>query len=111
MKSTELISLFALDTSFIESQNFLAGRLLRNVGDMGRKNYIKIYITDIVYREVLSRFTKRLLEEENKIISVKKTIEYHIRVLKNFEDYAAYFTLPELDRAKLIEQFKKDFDE
>jgi len=111
MKSTELIRLFALDTSFIESQNFLAGRLLRNLGDMGRKNYVKIYITDIVYREVLSRFTKRLSEEENKILSVKKTIESHIRVLKNFEDYAAYFTLPELDRAKLIEQFKKDFDE
>ncbi|PWS32634.1 PIN domain-containing protein [Pedobacter paludis] len=111
MKSTELIRLFALDTSFIESQNFLAGTLLRNLGDMGRKNYIKIYITDIVYREVLSRFTKRLLEEESKILSVKKTIESHIRVLKNFEDYAAYFTLPELDRAKLIEQFKKDFDE
>lgn len=111
MKSTELTRLFALDTSFIESQNFLAGRLLRNLGDMGRKNYIKIYFTDIVYREVLSRFAKRLLEEENKIISVKKTIESQIRVLKNFEDYAAYFTLPELDTAKLTEQFKKDFDE
>ncbi len=111
MKSTELIRLFALDTSFIESQNFLAGRLLRNLGDMGRKNYIKIYITDIIYREVLSRFEKRLLEEGNKIDSVKKTIESHIRVLKNFEDYAAYFTLPELDIAKLIDQFKKDFDE
>lgn len=110
MKSTELTRLFALDTSFIESQNFLAGRLLRLLGDMGRKNYIKIYITDIVYREVLSRFAKRLLEEENKIISVKKTIESQIRVLKNFEDFAAYFTLPELDTSKLIDQFKKDFD-
>ena len=67
MTSTEQIRKFALDTSFIESQNFLAGRLLRNLGDMGRKNYVKIYITDIVYREVLSRFAKRLLEEKNKI--------------------------------------------
>ncbi|WP_431295498.1 PIN domain-containing protein [Pedobacter sp. P26] len=40
----------------------------------------------------------------------KKTIA-QIRVLKNFNDYAAYFTLPELDRAKLIDQFRKDFDE
>lgn len=111
MKSTELIRLFALDTSFIESQNFLAGKLLRNLGDMGRKNYVKIYITDIVYREVLSRFSKRLLEEETKINSVKKTIESHVRVLKNFDDYAAYFTLPELDTAKLNDQFRKDFDE
>jgi|GEM_PF-2508080 len=111
MKSTELIRLFALDTSFIESQNFLAGKLLRNLGDMGRKNYVKIYITDIVYREVLSRFEKRLLEEDGKIASVKKTIESQIRVLKNFEDYSAFFTLPELDTDKLINKFKQDFDE
>ncbi|WP_231425057.1 PIN domain-containing protein [Pedobacter sp. Leaf250] len=110
MKSTEPIRHFALDTSFIESQNFLAGRLLRNLGDMGKKGYVKIYITDIVYREVLSRFAKRLLEEENKIHSVKKTIESHIRVLKNFDDYAAYFTLPELDTNKLTGQFKEEFD-
>lgn len=111
MKSTELIRLFALDTSFIESQNFLAGTLLRNLGDMGRKNYVKIYMTDIIYREVLSRFEKRLLEEGSKIDSVKKTIESHVRVLKNFSDYAAFFTLPELDMARLTDQFKRDFDE
>ncbi|WP_431293398.1 hypothetical protein [Pedobacter sp. P26] len=74
MKSTESIRLFALDTSFIESQNFLGGKLLKNLADMGKEKHVKIYITDIVYREVLSRFAKRLLEEESKIITVKKRL-------------------------------------
>jgi hypothetical protein len=110
MKTTSSITHFALDTSFIEGQNFLAGKQLYHLASLGRKEAIKVYITDIIYREVISRFENRLIEEEKKIESVKKTIESHVRVLKNFEDYTAYFTLPEIATATLMEKFQLEFD-
>ncbi|MEO6728419.1 MAG: PIN domain-containing protein [Candidatus Dojkabacteria bacterium] len=105
-----IIRNIALDTSFIEAQNFLAGRILYDLADLGRKRVASIYLTDIVYREALARFGKRVTEEDNKIKSVKKTIHSSVRVLKNFEDYKCYFTLPELNLPALIEDFKLKFD-
>jgi hypothetical protein len=93
---------FALDTSFIIAQNFLAGTLIINLGKMGKKEELKIYITDIIYREVLVRFELRLAEEAGKI--------NQLRILKNFDDLAESFQLTELQLAELNLRFKKDFD-
>ncbi|WP_316800202.1 PIN domain-containing protein [Pedobacter frigidisoli] len=100
----------ALDTSFIEGQNFLAGNILYNIADLGKKGIANIYITDIVYREVLARFSTRILEENNKINSVRKTIHGSLRVLKNFADYKEYFTLPEINLETIRQDFKGRFD-
>jgi len=87
MGNSTIIRNIALDTSFIEGQNFLAGRILYDLADLGQRHLANIYMTDIVYMEVLARFNKRITEEDGKMQSVKKTIESHIRVLKNFKNY------------------------
>lgn len=109
--SDKIITHIALDTSFIESQNFLAGKLLYDLGDLGEKKYAHIYLTDIVYREVLSRFKTRVSEEDTKIRQVKKTINSNIRVLKNFDNYSSFFSLPMLDMDQVIREFKQKFDD
>jgi len=109
--SDQIFNNIALDTSFIEAQNFLAGKLLYDLADLGAKKYASIYITDIVYREVLARFASRVNEEDSKIKQVKKTIASSLRVLKNFDDYQNYFTLPTLDEDQVINEFKEKFDQ
>jgi hypothetical protein len=44
-----------LDTSFIESQNFLEGHKFRELGNLNRLGEIKLLISEIVYKEVVIR--------------------------------------------------------
>jgi hypothetical protein len=99
-----------LDTSFIEGQNFLDGTILTVLKDISRKRWADLFITDIVYNEVLSRFRKRLIIEEDKAKNIQNQINDNLKVLKNAKVYKAYFELPKVDVDAACVNFKVDFD-
>jgi predicted nucleic acid-binding protein len=100
----------SIDTSFFESQNFLAGSKLMELSNLYKDNLISLYITDIVYKEVLSRFSKNIKEAEEKIKKPKKLLEVSASILRNFSDFDFYFKFPEIEITKLQNQFKLKFD-
>jgi hypothetical protein len=100
-----------LDTSFIVSQNFLSGTLINEYGKKSKDGTIKLFITDITYREVLSQFKQSLIKAEEGIKKPKTLLEGHAKILKNFEHMKGYFTWPEVDVSKLFEEFRQNFDD
>lgn len=101
----------SLDTSFIEGQNFLNGSSIKELGRLSKKGTIKLFITDITYREVISRFTKNLITAEEKIKKPKREFDNHARVLRNFYEFRHIFELPEINTKKLLKEFRKNFDQ
>lgn len=100
-----------IDTSAFIKENFTVSRSFQQLLELAAKNEINLIITDIVYREVLSNQAKQL---EEALLTMKKT--YNIRnkegrVLRCYEDLEALFVYPDLDKEKLIAQFRKAFDE
>ena len=75
----------SFDTSFIESQNFLHGSKLKELTRLAHNGTIKLFITDITYREILARFKKNLQTADEKIKKPQRDIEINSRVLRNFK--------------------------
>ncbi len=74
----------ALDTNFIESQNFLAGSKLKNITDLVSNNTAVIHITDIVYKEVISRFKKRIKDSADNYDKPRKLLSSKVMIGKPF---------------------------
>ena len=100
----------SLDTSFIEGQNFLHGSSINELGRLSGNETVNLFITDITYREIISRFNKNLLTAEEKIKKPKREFESNARILRNFEEFNSAFELPEIDINKLLNQFREKFD-
>lgn len=100
----------SLDTSFIESQNFLAGSKIKELPIICKKSKIKLFITDIIYREILYRFKNNLNQTEEKTKKPKDLLSNHAKLLRNFEEYSGYFNLPSIDIEDLFHRFKSVFD-
>ncbi|MFD2246649.1 PIN domain-containing protein [Pontibacter ruber] len=96
----------AIDTSYIESQNFLKGKAINEFARLCKVDVIQIYITDITYNEVLARFKKNL----NPLKSFK-SFKDSIRILKNIDSYDAIFDMPEFDKEALSKSFKESWDD
>ncbi|RKR84111.1 hypothetical protein BDD43_4338 [Mucilaginibacter gracilis] len=99
-----------LDTSFIEGQNFLEGIVFGDLKKISRKRWGHLFITDIVYREVFSRFRQRLITEAEKSRNIQNLIENQLKTLKNSEAYKAFFNLPTVDLDAACAAFKVKFD-
>ena len=84
----------SLDTNFFISQNFLDGYLIKEMANLAATGVLRIYITDIVFREVLRNFNEGLDRAKQK--NEKRQIE-NLYILKNLKKYDAYFALPEID--------------
>ncbi|MCW3101695.1 MAG: hypothetical protein JWO09_135 [Bacteroidetes bacterium] len=104
------INNISLDTTFFEEQNFLSGAKLQEIGKLSKEGVIKAYITDIVFREVLSRFEKGLKTTDEKIKKPKSMLEGNARLLKNFSQYKSYFDLPSVDVTVLYKEFANQFE-
>ena len=59
MKSGYHIENITIDTSFIERQNFLVGSKINDLTKLVRDGNVRLYITDITYREIYARFHKK----------------------------------------------------
>jgi predicted nucleic acid-binding protein len=97
----------AFDAQFIIEQNFLEGNLIKEFSNQAKIGRIKLYLTDIVYREVLSHFKIHLNLAKSKNINKQSEKIY---VLRHFERYRPYFTLPEIDINTCFSEFKEMFD-
>ncbi|MCR8557743.1 DUF4935 domain-containing protein [Mucilaginibacter sp. BJC16-A38] len=100
-----------LDTSFIEKQNFLGGKAMTELKKMSRKGWANLFMTDINYREVFSRFRKRLSPEVEKTRNIQNQIAKDLRVLKNSPAYDAYSKLPSIDLDQVCADFQVKFDQ
>ena len=101
----------SIDTSFIESQNFLAGSKIQELPILCKKSKISLFITDIIYREVLARFLYNLKQTEEKTKKPKTLLSNSAKLLRNFEEFSMYFDFPPVDIKDLFQRFKADFDE
>lgn len=100
-----------LDTSFIEKHNFLEGKAMAELKKISRKGWANLYMTDINYREVFSRFRKRIIPEAEKTRNIQNQINKDLRVLKNSTTYGAFFKLPLVDIELVCDEFKISFDQ
>jgi hypothetical protein len=105
-----IIDNITLDTSFIEAQNFLKGSIINELGRLSKEGHIKLFVTEITYREVIARMKSNievLIEKPP-----KKTLEQQSKILKNFYQYKQYFLLPSIgDTDKISIQFQNDLNE
>lgn len=99
-----------LDTSFIESQNFLEGHKFRELGNLNRLGEIKLLISEIVYKEVIIRFKKNILETNALISSFKTKLNKDGKAIKNLDNSENYFKIPSLDINKATDEFKEKLD-
>lgn len=97
----------AFDSQFIISQNFLDGNLINEFARQADKGLIKLFLTQITYREVLKHFKEKLYEAKSKNAD---NLARKLYVLKHFESYQAYFNLPQIDIDQCIIEFEKQFD-
>lgn len=107
---TESINNVALDTEFFISQNFLAGTKLKEIAKLSKEKIIKGYITDITYREVISRFSKNLIKAKEDINKPLDLMLKAARILKNSSEHQFYFILPTIDVDSVCINFRQQFD-
>lgn len=100
----------AIDTSFIEAQNFLAGSKMSELSNLVKEGLVKLYLTDITYREILARFQKNIIQADEKIRKPKEQILSNAKVLRNFNEFHPYFNLRKIDIDDLSSKFKSLLD-
>jgi len=100
----------SLDTSFFEQNNFLIGAKIKELSELCEKGVANIFITDITYRETITRFRKNLVLAEEKTKKPKEQLATNARVFRNFPEMNGYFELPTIDVDALFSKFKKDFN-
>ena len=89
-----------LDTSFIESQNFLEGHKFRELGNLNRLGEIKLLISEIVYKEVIIRFRKNVSQANEIINSLKTKLNKDGKAIKNLLNSETYFKIPLIECKK-----------
>lgn len=99
-----------LDTSFIESQNFLAGSKMIDLSKLSKERSIKLFITDLTFRETISRFAENLKQSYEKSIKQKELLTNNIKILRNFDEHKTYFNLPEIKVNDLYVKFIEKFN-
>jgi hypothetical protein len=98
-----------IDTSFFEKQNFLKSSVLADLKSLAEKKWITIFITDIIYREILARFKKRIIVEAEKTRNIQNQLK-ELKVLKNSAIFTSYSSLPAVDVETVCNEFKESFD-
>jgi hypothetical protein len=109
-KTKHIIENITIDTSFIEGQNFLAGSKMQDLSKLAREGLVKLYLTDIIYKEVIGRFYKNANLAVDKIRKQIPQLTSTARLLRNFPDYKMYFDLPLPEIDNLCSKFKLEFD-
>lgn len=100
----------SLDTAFFEEQNFLVGSKIAELSSLTLKYSVKLYMTDITYREILSRFHKNLLRTDEEIKKPTGLLISKARLLKNFSEMDPFFQLPIINVEILFTKFSTKFD-
>lgn len=86
-----------LDTSIFESENFFKGRNLNRLCELAKSGQIELKITDIVYQEVIQRIKANISKAETSFKKAHSLINGDGKILKNVEEFDAYYPLPKVD--------------
>jgi hypothetical protein len=89
----------------------LEGSKIRDLSQLQLKHGIKLYTTDIFYRETLALFNKDLISSTEKIKKPLTLFKENGYILKNNSLLVPYFTFPELDVEALFKEFNTNFDD
>lgn len=101
----------SIDTAFFEAQNFLVGSKIAELSSLSLKYSVKLYMTDITYREILDRFHKNLIKTKEEITKPVGLVVDKAKLLRNFPAMISYFELPTFDVDVLFDEFRINFDE
>lgn len=97
-----------LDTQFIVSQNFFQGELVKLLFHHSQKGRIKLYITDIVRREVVAKFKERLKEAQSILGSINSR---KFKFMQMLSHYDTFFNLPTIDLERDAAEFDQKIDQ
>lgn len=100
----------SIDTAFFEAQNFLVGSKIAELSSLSLKYSVKLYMTDITYREILNRFHKNLIKTKEEITKPVGLVVDKAKLLRNFPAMSPFFELPAIDTDTLFTEFKTNFD-
>lgn len=99
-----------LDTSFIISQNYLHGSIIKDLINLQKRNVLQIHITDIAFKETFANFRKTIEIEVPRFETEKKKLLKNIRAVKNINQFNNLDSiLPKLSPSKLIDEFSIKF--
>lgn len=100
-----------IDTSVFESENFFKGRNLIHLCDLSKDSVIELKITDIVYKELIQRIKENTSKADRAFKKAYPLIDNESKILKNMEEFDAFFPLPIIDvetvSAELISKLDK----
>lgn len=99
-----------LDTSIFESQNFLRGHKLNQLGQFSKDEEILVKITDIVYSEVLKRFKENLTKTKALFKNADRKFSSDGKILKNLDEFNNYYPMPTINVAENYEKLKGKLD-
>lgn len=100
-----------LDTSVFEKYNFLMGHNLKKLGELGNKGEVNIKITNITYREILSRIRKNLTSTKSHFDKALKLLNAEGKILKNIEEYNNLYSVPKINIESNYKLLKNKVDE
>ncbi len=107
----QLKNILFLDTSIFENQNFLKGHYINKLGELGKIGEVEIKITEITYREVLSRIRKNLISTETQFKKAYDLLDNNGKILKNLDEYNNFYSLPQFNIEVYYEILKKKVDQ
>jgi hypothetical protein len=81
-----------LDTCVFESENFFTSRNINLLLELSKQNLVDLYITDIVYQEILGHLKIKTKESVNLLIKQKNLLSSEAKILKNLDLFNKYFT-------------------
>ena len=105
-----LTDIIFLDTSIFEKENFLRGHKIKQLGELSRNGEIQVKITDIVYSEILGRIRKNLTRTKTLFKNANKDLTSGGKILKNLEEFKAYYPMPKITIADNYEKLKTKID-
>lgn len=101
----------AIDTSFFVKSNFLAGNDIQRLESLIQQGIIRLFITDIVEKEIIKKFLQNLKSVEDSIEGHKRKLTSSVMILRNSAEYQEFFKLPKIEAEKTYEDFLKKFSE
>lgn len=100
-----------VDTSIFVNQNFLAGKYIKQLLELGEKDKVEIYITDIIYNEILSNYKSRMESGYEIVRKNLKEINKDANVFRQHPEYDYLYNCFKPDKDNLFKEFKKQLDD
>ncbi len=98
---------------YFSTKNFehlLRGYKIKQLGELSREGEIQVKIIDIVYSEILGRIRKNLIRTSTLFKQAGKTLNSEGKILKNLDEFGAYYPMPGINVEENYEKLKTKID-